>query len=178
MRGAAKYLGAQGVRAAPLLCLDGVTKVCYWASGLTLAAIVVVFCYEIVARYAFAAPTRWGHDTVTYLLCVGTFLAAPEVARVKGHVAITFMHSFLPQGVQRWVEVCLAITVALVCLTAAYITGIEAHRQFDRNIMTLGTFIVPKWWVSTFIPVGFFLVSLQYVSHIVRGSQVGEREKQ
>jgi len=57
----------------------------------------------------------------------------------------------------------IAIAAALACLAATWITGAETVRQFTNGIYTVGTFTVPRWWVSAFIVGGFALTGLQFL---------------
>ena len=51
----------------------------------------------------------------------------------------------------------------VACLVAFYISGSETVRQFSSNIMTTWVNPIPKWWISTCIPVGFLLSALQFL---------------
>ena len=50
---------------------DGVTRVGFHLSKLCLGIIVFAYCYEVFARYFFAAPTWWSSEAVQYSLCIG-----------------------------------------------------------------------------------------------------------
>ncbi len=46
-----------------------------------LGIIVCSYCYEVVSRYFFNAPTIWAGPLVAYMLCALVFLAAPDITR-------------------------------------------------------------------------------------------------
>src|SRR5262245_21445792 len=70
---------------------DALTAASFAASAAVLAAIAFSFCYEVVARYFFGAPTSWANAFVSYFLCAAIFLAVPELTRRRAHVAINLL---------------------------------------------------------------------------------------
>ncbi len=165
-------------RDAAFAALDGVTRLAFWASAVLLAVITALYCMEIVLRYFFLAPTLWSRDTITYLLCATLMLAAPQVARNNTHVAITIAVEGLPDRIRAAVERLLALVTGIVSGGVAWITAQETLRLISSNILTLGTIAVPKWWISIFIPVGFALIALQFLSHAADGTRLGHDKTQ
>jgi hypothetical protein len=51
----------------------------------------------------------------------------------------------------------------LIVVVVVYITGMEVKRLIQNNILTVGTFVIPKWWVSIFNPLGLLFTSLQFL---------------
>ncbi|MBL1421675.1 MAG: TRAP transporter small permease [Alphaproteobacteria bacterium] len=144
--------------------LDIVTKYVAYLSAATLAFIVCLYCMEIVLRYFFLSPTVWSRDTVTYLLAGTIFMAAPDVARQNGHVAITILVEKCRPKLRKNLEMTLACVAGVVALGVCWVTFGATFKLFDSGILTLGTVPVPKWWISVFIPIGFLLIGLQFLS--------------
>lgn len=144
--------------------LDIVTKYAAYLSAATLAVIVSLYCMEIVLRYFFLSPTVWSRDTVTYLLAGTIFMAAPDVARQNGHVAITILVEKCQPKLRKNVELILACAAGIVALGVCWVTFGATFKLFNSGILTLGTVPVPKWWISIFIPLGFLLIGLQFLS--------------
>ena len=143
--------------------IDFITKGGAALASLCLAAIVLIYCYEVAARYAFDAPTTWASDVVAFGLCLSVFLMVPEVTRTGAHVAITIVLDQLPHKylvIARWL---IAIVACGACLTAAWASGQENMRQFTYTITTLSTMAIPKWWISGFISYGLLLSALQFL---------------
>jgi TRAP-type C4-dicarboxylate transport system permease small subunit len=166
-------------RLAPVFrILDAVTLAAFQISALLLLAITALYCMEIVMRYAFASPTLWSRDTITYLLCATLMLAAPQVARRNTHVAITILVDSLPGRIRRAFETTLALSTGLISGGVAWIAAQETARLMTSGILTLGTIAVPKWWIFLFIPVGFALVALQFLSLALDRSRLGHDRTQ
>lgn len=144
--------------------IDVLTVMAYYLSAALLAVIVLLYSMEIVLRYFFLSPTVWTRDTITYLLAATISLAAPEIARINGHVAITIVLEKCSDTMRQILETGLALITALVTGGVCWITASQTARLIETGILTLGTVAVPKWWIAIFIPVGFLLISLQYLT--------------
>ncbi len=61
--------------------------------------LVAVLTYEVVARYVFNAPTKWAHETTTFLLATIAVLGLAYTHLHHGHVRIDIIYSRLsPRG--------------------------------------------------------------------------------
>jgi C4-dicarboxylate transporter, DctQ subunit len=150
--------------------LDTLTHLCYVLSGLLLLMIASMYIMEVFLRYVLNSPTIWSIDMISYTLCAMVSMAAPELARNNMHISITLV----PEGIRNpdtrrnYIRI-LTFFSALVVGYVTYVTAGETYKLFDRNILTVGTFMVPKWWVAVFIPVGLFLTAAQYIRLTVYG---------
>ena len=150
--------------------LDALTHICYVLSGLLLLAIASIYLMEVFLRYVMNSPTIWSIDMISYTLCAMVAMAAPELARNNMHISITLVPDAIenPRKRQNYIRVLTFIS-ALIIGYVTYVTAGETYKLFDRNILTVGTFMVPKWMVSVFIPVGLFLTAAQYIRLTVYG---------
>jgi TRAP-type C4-dicarboxylate transport system permease small subunit len=142
--------------------LDAISWLFLRGAALAIAAIVAATAWDVMLRYFFNRPTEWVGDTVGFFLCAAIFLAAPEVARRRGHVTIAILLEMLPPSAKLWSERAIYSFSGVACLLAAWICGTESLRQFTFGIQTVGTFTIPKWWVSGFIVIGFAFTALQF----------------
>ena len=67
---------------------DGVSRTGFILAACFLAFICVAYCYEVVSRYFFNAPTIWANPLVSYALCLTIFLALPDLVRRGLQVSI------------------------------------------------------------------------------------------
>lgn len=132
-----------------------------------LAGIVFAYCYEVVARYFFNAPTQWSAGLVSYLLLVVTFLTMPQVTREGSHVAVTVVIEKLSPAHGRIAARVIAVAGLLVCAFLTYVVCAETLRQFDRGVRIMSALPVPKWWVSVWMIYGFAFSGL----HFLRATQ-------
>ena len=149
--------------------IDATARASFVLAGLALVAIVGVTCWEVLLRYAFNAPTRWGSDTVNYLLAATLLLALPEVTRRGGHVSISLLVDALPSRSRRTAGRALALIAAIACVAVAAITADEVARQLDRGVRTLGAVPIPKAWITGLIVWGFGATGIVFLRHAITG---------
>ncbi len=143
--------------------LDHVTKLSCVLSGLALAAILLLTLNEVAMRYFFNAPTSWSNDVNQWFFALAIMLVLPEITRTNGHIAISVLIDRLPHRKRNVATRVIAILSFLMCLAAFYISGIETLRQYESGIATMWVNPIPKWWISSVIPFGFFLSAVQFL---------------
>ena len=150
--------------------VDVLTHFCYVLSGVLLLLIASMYLMEVFLRYVLNSPTTWSIDMISYTLCAMVSMAAPELARNNMHISITLVPEAIsnPNTRRNYTRV-LTFFSALIIGYVTYVTAGEAYKLFDRNILTVGTLMVPKWWVAAFIPLGLLLTAAQYVRLTIYG---------
>ncbi|NQU72199.1 MAG: TRAP transporter small permease [Rhodospirillales bacterium] len=157
---------------------DGLTDVSFQFSKLCLGIIVFSYCFEVVSRYFFNAPTWWADEAVSYSLSIGCFTMLPHVTRMKGHVAVTLLVELLPASRARPVYWFIYLLGFLACGFAAWISLDENIRQVVKGVQLMKVEPLPKIWISAWITYGFassalyFLRFLDY-RKIVAGGETG-----
>ena len=146
---------------------DAVTSASFAGAAAVLAAIAVSFCYEVAARYFFAAPTSWANAFVSYFLCAAIFLAVPELTRRRAHVAINLLLDRLGPDHAVMLNRLIRAAGAAACLLAAWFTGNATLDQFWLGVDTISAYPVPKWWVSIFIPYGMLSSGLYFLRDLI-----------
>lgn len=146
---------------------DAVTSASFAASACVLGGIAFSFCYEVAARYLFAAPTSWANAFVSYMLCAAIFLAIPELTRRRAHVAINLLMDRLSPPDARWLNRLIRLAGAIGCLLATYISADATLDQIKLGIETISAYPVPKWCVSIFIPYGMLSSGLYFLRDLL-----------
>ncbi|MFN3259682.1 MAG: TRAP transporter small permease [Pikeienuella sp.] len=129
---------------------------------LALAGIVLAYVWEVVARYALGAPTRWSADLVSYLLLFVAFMAMPAVTKEGGHVAVTILLERLSPRALRLVTALIGLSGCAVCLFLAKIAADETARQFARDVRMMAAWPAPKGWISVWVVYGFLSSALYF----------------
>jgi TRAP-type C4-dicarboxylate transport system permease small subunit len=153
---------------------DAITSASFAGAAAVLGAIAFSFCYEVTARYFFAAPTSWANAFVSYLLCAAIFLAVPELTRRRAHVAISLLLDRLPPKSAVALNRIIRAASAAACLLATWITANATLDQFNLGIDTISTYPIPKWWVSVFIPYGMFSSGIYFIRDLARDDAGGD----
>ena len=63
--------------------IDAVSTATGWLAGWLIVPMTVAVVYEVVARYAFHAPTKWSYE-VTYMTYGAQFMLAAAYTLLKG----------------------------------------------------------------------------------------------
>ncbi|MCK9908792.1 TRAP transporter small permease [Microbacteriaceae bacterium K1510] len=133
---------------------DGLSKASFMLAAFVLAFISVAYCYEVVSRYFFNAPTIWASPLVSYGLCLTIFLALPDMTRRGMHVSVDLHESwFTPATTARLLR-ATSLIAAACCFLAAWITGEQAWEDFSFGTFTNSYVPIPKWWLFIVIPYG------------------------
>ncbi|MEG3116918.1 TRAP transporter small permease [Salinicola sp. 4072] len=127
---------------------------------MALVGVVCITLIEITSRHFFDSPTRWGSDSVRYLLAVVVMFGLPEVTRRRGHVSISIFSQKFPAN-HIYQRVMFAVC-AIVCVIVAYIMQDVFWTQVDRGINTQGTWRIPKAYVTGCLTIGYLMSGLVF----------------
>lgn len=142
---------------------DLITRWLYVLGGIALCGIVISYLIEVVMRYIFNAPTLWSPSAVAYLLCVSSMLGMPELARTRGHIAITMLEERMPPATGARHRRRVSVLTAAICLCAAWMIGTELMRQAQSGTTTAFGVRIPKVWLTGLIFYGFMNTALYYL---------------
>ena len=119
---------------------------------------------EVILRYA-GSPTSWANDFVGYGLAFSLFFAFPEVTRVKGHVAITFLMDNLPNRLSL-VRVMNLVAFLVVAVTI-YVAVQVFFVQLSTGVQTVSATPIPKSWLNAGLIIGLSVAALEFLLQIV-----------
>ena len=121
---------------------DALSRAGFILAACILAFISAAYCYEVVSRYFFNAPTIWASPLVSYALCLTIFLALPDLARRGLQISIDLHEGWASPPT---LEILLRLTrlvAAFTCLAAAWITGEQAWSEYSV-----------EFWTNTYMPI-------------------------
>jgi C4-dicarboxylate transporter DctQ subunit len=170
---------ARAILASLLRAHDAVTTFGFECSKLCLVVIVFSFSYEVIARYFFAAPVWWANEVVSYALCIGVFLAMPEVTRRNGHVAVTVIPEMMPARYRMILLACIQIVGFLACIAVAWMSLNQNISQYVRDALIIAAVRpIPKVYISAWITFGFFSSALYFLRNLeLRESAASDGER-
>ena len=142
---------------------DGVTDIGFHVARLCLGIIVFAYCFEVVSRYFFNAPTWWADEAVSYSLSIGCFTMMPHVTRMKGHVAVTLIVDLLSPARARPIYWFIYLLGFIACGVAAWISLDENIRQVVKDVQLMKVKPLPKIWISAWITYGFASSALYFL---------------
>jgi len=142
-----------------------------------MAFMVVSIFYDVMMRYIFAAPTNWAMEVNTFLLLFICTIPTADVLRTGVHIRVGFLTEKLSERTIRRLGVLRGIVGILFCSVMVWkgaLMTVQAWQHNDRMSTSLGT---PMFIPYLFIPLGFFLLALQY-SLLVRSGFLPPQAKE
>ena len=143
--------------------------VCY-AGFVLFPALILVGLYEVVARYAFNAPTIWAFD-ITFMVHGALFMLTGAYGLQKNvHVRIDVLSSRLPMAVQHIANI---LSYVFLFVPAIWIVADAAFRRSYSAFVTDEVELVSAWapivWpFYTALAIGLFALWLQACIETVR----------
>ena len=153
-----------------LLAIDHLSTAVGKIGSWSIVLLTGVIMYDVVARYAFRAPTAWGFD-VTYMLYGALFMLAGAYALSRnGHVRGDFLYrSFTPRK-QAQFDLTLYILFFFPSIFALMVSGWfffeQSWMQNERSSISPGGPII--WPFKFLIPLAGFLLLMQGLVEVVR----------
>ena len=89
-----------------------------------------IVLYEIVSRYAFDAPTRWAHETTTFLCAVGFLFGGLYALSHDKHIRVVLIYEAVPDAVRRWFDVVISTVGLIAVLFFAYAAWATVQRSW------------------------------------------------
>jgi C4-dicarboxylate transporter DctQ subunit len=142
---------------------DALSRAGFIGAAGILAFISAAYCYEVVSRYFFNAPTIWASPLVSYALCLTIFLALPDLVRRGMQISIDLHEAWVSPGVIRLLLRVTNAVAGVCCVAAAWITGQQAWSEYGLGVLTNTYLPIPKWWLFVFIPYGFLSGGLYFL---------------
>ena len=146
--------------------IDGLSTATGWLAGWLILPMIFGVAYEVAARYAFNAPTKWA-GTLTYMLYGSQFMLAAAYTLLEGgHIRTDVFY-------ERWSARTRAIVDAvsyvlfffpgmLFVLYAGAVVAWESWRIRERA----GAF--PLYPMKAVFPVAAALLLLQGLSELIK----------
>jgi C4-dicarboxylate transporter DctQ subunit len=139
-----------------------------------LGVIVCSYCYEVVSRYFFNAPTIWAGPLVSYMLCALVFLAAPDITRKNTHIVINVLQEKMTAKQVAYLQRIITAISAVACLVGVWIVGTTLVSQYKQGVETILTWAIPKWPLSALIAYGLLSSGIHFLRHLVSGDVTHE----
>ena len=147
-------------------------RILYWMAviaALTLVAITLSVVFEVVMRYAFGKPTSWAVDFSEYALLFCLFLATPWVLARDAHIKIDIFVVLCPPKVVRILDLIASLIGSFSCAVFCWVAVVAVWEAYRDSEVIWRSMIVPKWLVWSAMPIGSFLLTIQFIRRAVTG---------
>lgn len=133
-----------------------------------LTGMMLVVCWEVVSRYFLGRGTVWVIEFCEYALLYITFLGAAWLLKREGHVEMDLIIIRLSRKTQAIVQGSVSILAAILCSVFAWFGSVVALDHLSRGILQPTLVAPPDFPLFAVIPVGFFLLFIQFLRRAYR----------
>jgi C4-dicarboxylate transporter DctQ subunit len=136
-------------------------------SGLIVIAIFILITLDVLLPLVGIQPWDGTLGVVEYGLLWFTILAAPWLARIKGHVFIDAVAVMLPPAVKKVtakIAYLVAITGSLLLAYFSWLLLVESY--MDENIDERSIELM-LWWIYAPMPISFALVAIEFIRYLI-----------
>jgi TRAP-type mannitol/chloroaromatic compound transport system permease small subunit len=152
--------------------IDAVSTAAGWLAGWFIVPITVAVTYEVIARYAFNAPTTWSYE-VGYMLYGAQFMLAAAYTLLKGgHIRTDVLYERWSARTRATVDaVCYVLFFFPGMLCILYAGAVEARQAWvigERTGLRIVGVSVPMYALKAIIPLTAGLLVLQGLAELIR----------
>jgi len=154
---------------APTGFIPRLSKITGILGQAAMAFMVVSIFYDVLMRYVFAAPTHWALEVNTFLLLFLCTIPTADVLSSGVHIRVTFITERLSKRTIQRLGILRGALGILFCTAMIWKGSVmtwQAWQHNDRMSTSLGT---PMFIPYLFLPLGFFLLALQFAVLIKSG---------
>lgn len=137
---------------------------------LAIFCLIAAMLYEVVARYAFGAPTLWAFD-ISYMLNGSIFLlGAAYSLKEDAHVRIDFLSQKFPIRVQQILNgLVYLLVMAPISFAFTWVAGTKALKALTTGqVEHVSPWAPVVWPFYTVIALGLLAFALQFVIEAVK----------
>jgi TRAP-type C4-dicarboxylate transport system permease small subunit len=145
---------------------DAIDRVLVSVCALATIAAGLVLTYSIAVRYVLHSSTDWQDEMAVFLLVGATFLSAPYVQSMRGHIAIEAIEGFLPERIERVREILSDIICLLFCAFFAWQSWLLLLEAIDDGRVTDSAWAPPLWIPYSMMTAGMSLLTLRLVVQV------------
>lgn len=151
-----------------LTWVDRLAELVARLGDLLVVTIALLLFGEVVARYAFHAPTIWTQDIAVTLQVWFTYLGMAYVLRKRELIRITAIVGLLGPRLRQLAE-GFALVVILFFSLVATVYGWDVVSESIRSGRRQPTILeLPNWIAELPVVVGFALLGLQSLAELIR----------
>ncbi len=141
--------------------VTGVNRVLFVIAAVIIFAVVPMLLYEVMARYAFNAPTVWAMEASTLVFGPHFMLAGPYLLHLRGHVAVDIVSEKAPAPVQRVLNVFAFLVIAVFAAVFAAVSWPLAVNAWSLGETSFSAWNPPIWWLKFVVPFAFVMLCAQ-----------------
>lgn len=141
--------------------------VAYWS----LIA-VVVYYYEVMARYVFNSPTNWAHESMFLMFGMQYLLAGGFVLREGAHVRVDVLYMYLSKRGKAIVDLLTSVFFFIFMATLMVTGWTFFMDSYNVSEVSFTEWAIQYWPIKFALPLGAVLLLLQGVALLIKDAAV------
>lgn len=143
-------------------------------AGILLFVMILSVSYSVIGRRFFGLPGAWAVELSEYIMLYITFLAAPWVLKLSGHVRVDVFISLLRPRIQNILNVLTTILAAVAFLVLFRYSLEVAIESYQRGVVLRRIIQVPEYLLLFVIPLGSLFLFLRLICQLLQRFVGGE----
>jgi TRAP-type mannitol/chloroaromatic compound transport system permease small subunit len=142
-----------------------------------IAPLLATVAWEVVARYAFDAPTTWAYETIYALYAALFMLGAAYALRVGAHIRTDFLWEKWRARTRAAIECVAYLACFFPGMALFLVAGLQAtwssYAIGERSADT--AWFPPLWPLKALVPASALLLIVQGVSELLKSFHAWKR---
>lgn len=140
-------------------------------AGLSMAVMVILTTYQVIARYIFNSPSTWSEELVGYLFGWSTLFGATIVSGERGHMNIPILVDRMNPGMRKAFHILWEVVAFLFSATILVFGGFQVSKlAMGQQTSSLGVAVGVFYWVMPVCGVIILIYSILNIIGIANGS--------
>lgn len=145
---------------------DGLHTVLGVVTAVCIALIATLVCADVIFRDLGIMTLPWQVEVSEYAQYVATFIGAPWVLKMGGHVRVDVLLNVVSAGTARVMEV-VADVIGLLASACLLGYGIRTtYLTWRDDQLQIKMLTVPEWWIYSVIIVSGLLLIVEFLRRL------------
>lgn len=146
-------------------------------AGVGVVFVMISICFDVISRRLLNMGQEWPIEYTEYALLYITFLSTAWVLKKEAHVKMDLLLNRLKPRNQALLNTATSIIGAMLCLIMAWFGVLVTWDMFQRGIHRPTPLYTPMAPLIAVIPVGSFLLLIQFLRRAYGYLRSGEVAK-
>lgn len=149
--------------------LEAVVRLFGWIAAWTCVALVLLVAGDVLMRYLFRVGAIWLQELQWHLISPIALFGMSYALYAGEQVRVDVFYERFPEGLRRTIEVIGGLLLVAIGLYAAWLTLPWISQSWLRNESSPNPGGLPwRWALKSIIPLGFVLLAMQSLAHVLR----------
>ena len=151
-------------------------------AGLSMAVMVILTTYQVIARYIFNSPSTWSEELVGYLFGWSTLFGATIVSGERGHMNIPILVDRMNPGMRKafhilWEVVAFLFSATILVFGGFQVSKLAMGQQTSSLGVAVGVFYILLYSILNIIGIANGTISLEVADEASEAIAKVEAEK-